>query len=82
MQRNILNQIFITLRHREPMILSASTYEKTYRVHLKEFLKLLKCLVSSDIHTITRKLDLLFKALHQKRKIIKEIILKRLVGAP
>ena len=43
----------------------------TYRVILKEFLKLFKCLASSGIHTISRWLDLLFKVVHQEGKIRK-----------
>ena len=46
----------------------------TYRVHLKEFLKLFKCLFSSDIHTIDCWLDLLFKARHEEKKITYERI--------
>ena len=58
-------------------------YEKhTYMVLLKEFLKLFKCLASSGIHTIFGWLDLLFKALHQERKIRNERILTRLAWAP
>ena len=33
-----------------------------------EFLKIFKCLASSGIQTVSRWLDLLFKALHQERK--------------
>ena len=40
----------------------------TYKVSLKEFLKLFKCLASSGIHTVSGWLDLLLKALHQERK--------------
>ena len=62
------------------IILSSNMYEKTYlKVQLKEFLKLLKCLASSDMHTITQYLGLLFKALHQESKRRKERILTRLV---
>ena len=50
----------------------------TYRVSLKEFLKLFKCLASSSIHTVSEWLDLLFKALHQERKRRMKIILTRL----
>ena len=65
------------------MILSSSMYEKhTYRIFLKEFLKLFKCLASSDIHMISRWLDLLFKALHQERKKRKEKIPTRIAWAP
>ena len=39
-----------------------------YIVHLKEFLKLLKCLASDDIHTFFEWLDSLFKALRRERK--------------
>ena len=49
---------------------------------LKEFLKLFKCLASSGIHTVSGWLDLLFKALHQERKRIKERNLTRLAWAP
>ena len=54
----------------------------TYRVSLKEFLKLFKCLASSSIHTVSGWLDLLFKALHQERKRRMERILTRLAWAP
>ena len=55
MQQNSLNRIFKTLRHQEQMILSSNMYEKTYlQVSLKEFLKLLKCLASSGIHTVSK----------------------------
>ena len=54
----------------------------TYRVSLKESLKLFKCLAFSGIHTISRWLDLLFKALHQERKRRKERIPTRLAWAP
>jgi hypothetical protein len=54
----------------------------TYSVSLKEFLKLFKCLASSGIHTVSGWLDLLFKALHQKRKRSKERIPTRLAWAP
>ena len=47
----------------------------TYNVHLKEFVKLFKSLASNIIYTITRRLDLLFKALHHERKRRKERIL-------
>ena len=57
-------------------------YVKTYKVPLKEFLKLFKCLASSDIHTLSRSLNLLFKDLHQEIKRLKEIISKRLTWAP
>ena len=40
----------------------------TYRVLLKMFVKLLKCLASSGIYTISGWLALLFKAFHQDRK--------------
>ena len=83
MQRNSLNRIFKTLRHQEQMILSSNMYSKTYLyVSLKEFLKLFKCLASSGIHTVSGWLDLLFKALHQERKRIKERIPTRLTWAP
>ena len=49
--------------------LSSSMYEKhTYRVPLKEFLKLFKYLDSSGNHTVSGLLDLLFKDLHQEKK--------------
>ena len=65
------------------MILSSTMNEKiTYKVSLKEFLKLFKCLTSSGIHTVSGWLDILFKALHQERKIRKERILTRLAWAP
>ena len=65
------------------MILSSDMYEKTYlHVSLKEFLKLFKCLASSDIHTVSGWLDLLFKALHQERKRRKERIPTRLAWVP
>ena len=54
----------------------------TYRVSLKEFLKLFKCLASSDIHTVSGWLDLLFKALHQDTKRRMERIPTRLAWAP
>ena len=54
----------------------------TYRVSLKEFLKLFKCLASSGIHTISGWLDLLSKSLHQERKRRKERIPTRLAWAP
>ena len=54
----------------------------TYRVSLKEFLMLFKCLASSGIHTVYRWLDLLFKALHQEIKRRKERIPTRLAWAP
>ena len=60
------------------MILSPNMYEKPYlQVFLKEFLKLLKCLASSGIHTVSGWLDLLFKALRQERKGRKERILTK-----
>ena len=75
--------MFKTLRHYEQMILSSSMYEKhTYKIFLREFLKLFKCLVFNNIYTVSRFLDLLFKALYQERKIIKERILIRLACAP
>ena len=81
-QRNRLNQIFKTSSHHEQMIPSSSMYENhTYRVSLKEFLKILKYLAFSGIHTVSRWLDLLFKALHQERKRIKERIPTRLSWA-
>ena len=65
------------------MILSSNMYEKIYlQVSLKEFLKLFKCLASSGIHTVSRWLDLLFKALHQERKRRMERILTRLAWPP
>ena len=83
MQRNSLNQIFKTLSYQEKMILSSNMYDKTYlKVSLKEFLKLLKCLTSRGIHTVSGWLDLLFKALHQERKRRKERTLTRLAWAP
>ena len=83
MQQNSLTRIFKTLRHQEQMIISSNMYDKTYlQVSLKEFLKLFKCLASSGIHTVSRWLDLLFKALHQERKRRKEIIPTRLSWAP
>ena len=54
----------------------------TYKVSLKEFLKLFMCLTSSSIHTVSGWLDLLFKALHQERKRSKERIPTRLAWAP
>ena len=54
----------------------------TYKVSLKEFLKLFKYLASSGIHTVFGWLDLLFKALHQKRKRRNERIPTRLIWAP
>ena len=44
------------------------TRKHIYRVFLKEFSNLFKCLTSNDIHTVTRWFDLLFKALHWERK--------------
>ena len=44
----------------------------TYKVLLREFLKLFKCLASSGIHTIFVLFDLLFKALDQETKRKKE----------
>ena len=80
MQRKTLNRTFKILSHQKHMILSSNINEKknTYRVSLKEFLKLFKCLTSSGIHTVSGWLDLLFKAFHQERKIRKERILTRL----
>ena len=49
---------------------------------MKEFLKLFKCLASSGVHTVSRWLDLLFKALNQERKRRKERISTRLAWAP
>ena len=43
----------------------------TYKVHLKEFLKLFKCLAFRGIYMISRWLDLLFKALQKKQEISK-----------
>ena len=58
-------------------------YEKAYlQVSLKEFLKLFKCLTSSGIHTVSKWLDLIFKALHLERKRINERIFMRLVWTP
>ena len=54
----------------------------TYRVSLKEFLKLFNCLASSGIHMVFRLLDLLFKAFHQERKRRNEEILTKLIWAP
>ena len=82
-QRKTLNRTFKIPSHQEQMILSSSMNEKTYlQVSLKEFLKLFKCLASSDIYTVSGWLDLLFKALHQERKRRKEGILIRLAWAP
>ena len=53
----------------------------TYRVPLNEFIKLFQRLASSDIHTVSRWFDLLFKAIHQERKRRKERILTRLAWA-
>ena len=53
-----------------------------YRVSFKEFLRLFKCLASSGIHMVSRWMDLLFKALHQERKRIKERIPTSLAWAP
>ena len=54
MQQNLLDRIFKTLRHQEQIILSSNMYDKTYLyVSLKEFLKLFKCLASSDVHTVS-----------------------------
>ena len=53
----------------------------TYKVSLKEFLKLFKCLASIGIHTVSGWLDVLFKAFHQERKRIMERIPIRLVWA-
>ena len=78
-----MNRKFKIPSHQEKMIIASSMYEKTYlQVSLKEFLKLFKCLASSGIHTVSRWLDLLFKALHQERKRRKERILTRLAWAP
>ena len=52
----------------------------TYRVSLKEFLKLFKCLASSIIQMVSRWLDLLFKALHQERKRRMESFHKACMG--
>ena len=54
----------------------------TYKVPLKEFLKLFKCLASSSIHMIFGWLDILFKALYQEKNRRNEIILTRLAWAP
>ena len=54
----------------------------TYKVSLKEFLKLFKCLASSHIHMVSGWLDLLSKALHQERKKRMERICTRLARAP
>ena len=53
----------------------------TSKNSLREFLKLFKCLASSNIDTVSKFLDLLFKALHQERKRRNERILIRLVWA-
>ena len=83
MQRNSLNQIFKSLRHKEQMILLSSMYEKTYlQVSLKEFLKLFKCIASSGIYMVSGWLDLFFKALYQERKRRKEKIPTMLAWAP
>ena len=71
--------VFKISRHQKPMISSSSVYQKySYKVHLKELLKLINCLASSDIKRISEWLDLIFKALHHERKSIKERILIRL----
>ena len=63
--------------------LSSSMYEKTYLSgFLEELLKLFKCLAPSNIHTISKWLDLLFKTLHQEIKRKNKIILTRLAWAP
>ena len=56
--------------------------KQIYKVLLKEFLKLFKCLASNGIHKVFEWLDILFKALHQERKRRKERILTRLAWAP
>ena len=83
MQRNSLNRIFKILSDQEQMILSSHMYEKTYlQVSLKELLKLLECLASISIHTISGWLDLFFKALDQERKRRMKRIPTRLAWAP
>ena len=54
----------------------------TYKVSLKEFLKLFKCLASSGIYTVSGWLDFIFKALHQERKRRMERIPTRLAWEP
>ena len=54
----------------------------TYRISLKDFTKLFKYLASSGIHTVSGRLDLLFKTLHQERKRRKERIPTKLSWAP
>ena len=60
------------------MILSSNMYEKTYKILLKEFLKLFKYLASSGIHTVYGWLGLLFKTLYKERNRRNEEILTRL----
>ena len=54
----------------------------TYRISMKDFLKLFKYLASSSIHMVSGRLDLLFKALHQETKRRKERIPTKLSWAP
>ena len=54
----------------------------TYRVILKEFLKLFNFLAFNGIHTVSRWLNLLFKDFHQERKRRNERISTRLACAP
>ena len=69
MQWNILNRIF---KHGGTKnILSyhlVCVRKHTYKVHLKEFLNLFKCLASRGIYTVSECLGLLFKAFHQERE--------------
>ena len=60
---------FRLIRLQEIMILSSSMYEKhTYRVILKEFLKIFKSQVSSRIHLVLGLLDLLFTKIVRSHK--------------
>ena len=53
-----------------------------YTVYLCEFLKLFKFLASSYIHTVSERLNLLFKTLHQERKRIINRIHTKFIWAP
>ena len=67
-----------TPRIDDPIIL-VCTRKHTCMVSLREFLKLFKYLASSSIHTISKRFDRMFKALHQERK---ERIPTRLAWVP
>ena len=82
MMGNLLSRIFKTLRHQEQMILPSNLFEETY---LQDFLEgVLEAIQVSSLYRYPhglQMLDLLFKALYQERKIIKDIIPTRLIWA-